>query len=97
MLKGLCGCFCRFTENQLGRALHTRTLCSCPQGIDVAAVTKFLNLTKAQNSVPETVREHYVAAASCRGGVKCGVRETPSIYYSYPKYAGSRKAWYVIT
>ena len=31
----------------------------CPKGIDVASVTKFLNLCRAQGSVPETVREHY--------------------------------------
>ena len=33
----------------------------CPAGIDVAAVTKFFSLAKAQGSVPETVREHYAA------------------------------------
>lgn len=48
----------------------------CPQGIDVAAVTKFLNLTKAQNSVPETVREHYAALRHHAGEcVKCGACE----------------------
>lgn len=31
----------------------------CPKKIDVASVTKFLNLAKAQGTAPETVREHY--------------------------------------
>ena len=35
----------------------------CPQGIDVATVTKFWNLAKAQKVMPETVREHYAALA----------------------------------
>lgn len=35
----------------------------CPKGIDVAAVTKFFNLARAQGQVPETVREHYAALA----------------------------------
>ena len=35
----------------------------CPKGIDVASVTKFLNLARAQGMVPETVREHYAALA----------------------------------
>ena len=34
----------------------------CPKGIDVASVTKFLNLARAQGMVPETVREHYGGA-----------------------------------
>ena len=45
----------------------------CPKGIDVAVVTKFLNLCRAQGSVPETVREHYALlphrAAEC---IACG-------------------------
>jgi predicted aldo/keto reductase-like oxidoreductase len=31
----------------------------CPQGIDIALVTKFLNLAKAQEEVPESVSSHY--------------------------------------
>ena len=42
-------------------------------GIDIAMVTKLLNLAKAQGSVPETVREHYKAlevhASEC---LRCG-------------------------
>lgn len=59
-----------------GHCMYCGHCAPCPQGIDVAAVTKFLNLTKAQNSVPETVREHYAAlryhAGEC---VKCGACE----------------------
>ena len=48
----------------------------CPVGIDVASVTKFLNLAKAQGQVPETVREHYAllphTAGECAG---CGACE----------------------
>ena len=56
-----------------GHCMYCGHCAPCPQGIDVATVTKFLNLTKAQGTVPETVREHYAAlphtAADC---VKCG-------------------------
>ncbi|MCD8161896.1 MAG: 4Fe-4S dicluster domain-containing protein [Synergistaceae bacterium] len=49
----------------------------CPAGIDVAAVTKFLCLAKAQGAVPETVREHYAAlphkAQDC---LECGACES---------------------
>lgn len=59
-----------------GHCMYCGHCAPCPQGIDVAAVTKFLNLTKAQNSVPETVREHYAAlrhhAGECE---KCGACE----------------------
>ncbi|MBE6998480.1 MAG: aldo/keto reductase, partial [Ruminococcaceae bacterium] len=49
----------------------------CPQGIAVADVTKFLNLTRAQGMVPETVRQHY-GALSAHGGdcIECGQCET---------------------
>lgn len=39
----------------------------CPKGIDMAMVTKFLNLAKAQGGVPETVREHYAALSHHAG------------------------------
>ena len=45
----------------------------CPKGIDVANVTKFLNLAKAQGEVPETVREHYAALKAHAGDcIACG-------------------------
>ena len=59
-----------------GNCMYCGHCAPCPQGIDVAAVTKFLNLTKAQNSVPETVREHYAALRHHAGEcVKCGACE----------------------
>lgn len=59
-----------------GHCMYCGHCAPCPQGIDVAAVTKFLNLTKAQNSVPETGREHYAALRHHAGEcVKCGACE----------------------
>lgn len=59
-----------------GHCMYCGHCAPCPQGIDVAALTKFLNLTKAQNSVPETVREHYAALRHHAGEcVKCGACE----------------------
>lgn len=59
-----------------GHCMYCGHCAPCPQGIDVAAVTKFLNLTKAQNSVPETVREYYAALRHHAGEcVKCGACE----------------------
>ena len=59
-----------------GHCMYCGHCAPCPKGIDVATVTKFLNLAKAQGCVPETVREHYAAlphkAAEC---VKCGACE----------------------
>ena len=50
----------------------------CPAGISVAEVTKFLNLSRAQGSVPETVREHYAllphTASECVGCGQCEER-----------------------
>ena len=49
----------------------------CPQQIDVASVTKFLNLVKAQKEMPETVREHYELLPHHAGEcVQCGACET---------------------
>ena len=64
--------------NQLEGPVHVlRPLRTLPQGIDVAAVTKFLNLCKAQGDIPETVREHYAVlphtASEC---IQCGACET---------------------
>ena len=45
----------------------------CPKKIDIASVTKFLNLAQAGKNVPETVREHYAVlehhASEC---IQCG-------------------------
>ena len=49
----------------------------CPVGIDIAALTKFLNLARAQGEPPETVREHY-AVLKHKGGecIQCSQCES---------------------
>lgn len=42
-----------------GHCMYCGHCAPCPKKIDIATVTKFLNLSKAQGEVPETVREHY--------------------------------------
>ncbi len=79
-----------------GHCMYCGHCAPCPAGIDVASVTKFLNLAKAQGSVPETVREHYAVLAhhggeclgcgSCEGRCPFGVpvmenmREAASVF-----------------
>ena len=59
-----------------GHCMYCGHCAPCPVGIDIAAVTKFLNLTKAQGMVPETVREHYAALAHTASEcVACGACE----------------------
>jgi len=56
-----------------GHCMYCGHCAPCPKGIDVASITKFLNLARAQGSVPETVREHYAALAHRAGEcVSCG-------------------------
>ena len=60
-----------------GHCMYCGHCAPCPQGIDVAAATKFLNLAKAQGTVPETVREHYAALPHHAGEcTACGACET---------------------
>ncbi len=59
-----------------GHCMYCGHCAPCPKGIDVATVTKFYNLARAQGSVPETVREHYAALAHGAGEcVACGACE----------------------
>ena len=59
-----------------GHCMYCGHCAPCPKGIDVASVTKFLNLSKAQGSVPETVREHYAALSAKAGDcIACGACE----------------------
>lgn len=59
-----------------GHCMYCGHCAPCIKGIDIASVTKFLNLAKAQGEVPETVREHYAAlkahASDC---IECGACE----------------------
>ena len=49
----------------------------CPKKIDIASVTKFLNLAQAGKNIPETVREHYKVLEHHAGEcIKCGACET---------------------
>ena len=56
-----------------GYCMYCGHCAPCPVGIDVANVTKFLNLTKAQKMVPETVAQHY-SVLKAHGGdcIGCG-------------------------
>ena len=59
-----------------GHCMYCGHCAPCPQSIDVATVTKFLNLAKAQGHVPETVREHYATLAHHAGAcISCGACE----------------------
>ena len=63
--------------NWTGHCMYCSHCAPCPQKIDVAYVTKFLNLTIAQGEIPETVREHYKALEHHAGEcIKCGICET---------------------
>lgn len=57
----------------VGHCMYCGHCAPCPKGIDVASVTKFLNLCRAQGEIPETVREHYAALPHKAGEcVACG-------------------------
>lgn len=61
-----------------GHCMYCGHCAPCPAGIDVASVTKFYNLARAQGMVPETVREHYAAlghhAGECLSCGACAAR-----------------------
>lgn len=56
-----------------GRCMYCNHCQPCPSGIDIAAVTKFLDIAKEQKEVPETVLQHYTSlsknASDC---IMCG-------------------------
>lgn len=57
----------------VGHCMYCGHCAPCPEGIDVATVTKFLNLAIAQGEIPETVREHYAGLPYKAGDcVSCG-------------------------
>ena len=60
-----------------GHCMYCSHCAPCPKAIDVAAVTKFLNLAKAQGQIPETVREHYEVLPHHAGEcIRCGACES---------------------
>lgn len=59
-----------------GHCMYCGHCAPCPKGIDIATVTKFLNLAVAQGEVPETVREHYgVLTHQASECIACGACE----------------------
>lgn len=59
-----------------GHCMYCGHCAPCPKNIDIAAVTKFLNLAQAQDSLPETVREHYEVLQHYAGEcIQCGACE----------------------
>ncbi len=59
-----------------GHCMYCNHCLPCPSKIDIADVTKFYNLTKAQGFVPETVREHYkVLEHHAEECIQCGACE----------------------
>lgn len=70
--------FIRFPRiSWAGHCMYCGHCAPCTKGIDIATVTKFLNLARAQKTLPETVREHYAVlpkkASDC---IFCGLCET---------------------
>lgn len=59
-----------------GHCMYCGHCAPCPQKLDVASVTKFLNLSLAQGKDPETVREHYALLGHHAGEcIACGACE----------------------
>ena len=59
-----------------GHCMYCGHCAPCPNGIDVASVTKFMNLSIAQGEIPETVREHYAVLSHTAGEcIGCGACE----------------------
>lgn len=59
-----------------GHCMYCSHCAPCPKKIDVASVTKFLNLSLAQGEVPEAVREHYDLLGHYAGDcIACGACE----------------------
>lgn len=60
-----------------GHCMYCGHCAPCPKGIEIATLTKFLNLALAQGEVPETVREHYASLSAHAGDcISCGACET---------------------
>lgn len=62
--------------NWEGHCMYCGHCAPCPKGIDIASIIKYLQLAKAQHSVPETVREHYALLShSAKECIQCGACE----------------------
>ena len=63
--------------NWSGHCMYCSHCEPCPKQIDIASVTKFLNLATAAKELPETVREHYRVLEHHAGEcVQCGTCES---------------------
>lgn len=61
------------TIHMTGRCMYCNHCQPCPAHIDIAAVTKFLDLAAQQDSVPETVAQHYWSlSATADDCLMCG-------------------------
>ena len=59
-----------------GHCMYCSHCLPCPQHIDIASVTRFLNLAESQPAVPETVQGHYDLLAHHAGEcIQCGACE----------------------
>ena len=62
---------------KIGHCMYCSHCEPCPKKIDIASVTKFLNLAKSAKNLPETVREHYaVLSHHANECIQCGQCET---------------------
>lgn len=61
------------TISMTGKCMYCNHCQPCPAHLDVAAVTKFLDLAQQQETVPETVMEHYWSlSATAEDCLMCG-------------------------
>lgn len=78
-----------------GRCMYCNHCQPCPMNIDIAAVTKFLDLATQQDTVPETVLQHYRAleqnASHC---IMCGKCE-PNCPFKVEIRENMKKAQYI--
>ena len=85
-----------------GRCMYCNHCQPCPAHIDIAAVTKFLDLAAQQDSVPETVVQHYWSLSAtaddclmcgrCEPNCPFGVKVRDNMARAREMFAQTRKA-----
>ena len=85
-----------------GRCMYCNHCQPCPAHIDIAAVTKFLDLAAQQDTVPETVAQHYwslsataddcLMCGSCEPNCPFGVNIRDNMARARALFANTRKA-----
>lgn len=85
-----------------GRCMYCNHCQPCPAHIDIAAVTKFLDLAAQQDSVPETVAQHYWSLSAtaddclmcgrCEPNCPFGVKIRDNMAQARELFAHTRKA-----